>query len=92
MNKVELISKIAEQTGSTKKATTELVDVVFGTIADTVASGEDVKVSGFGTFTVAERAARDGRNPATGETLHIEASKAPKFKAASAFKTAVKEA
>lgn len=92
MNKVELISKIAEQTGLTKKATTELVDVVFGTIADTVASGEDVKVSGFGTFTVAERAARDGRNPATGEALHIEASKSPKFKAASAFKAAVKEA
>ena len=90
MNKVELIAKIAEnETVKTKKAAGEMLDVVVDAIVDTLAKGEEVKISGFGTFSVAERAAREGRNPSTGEAIQIPASKAPKFKAAKALKDAV---
>lgn len=91
MNKVELITKVAETMGTTKKAASEAVDAVFATISDAVVSGEDVKISGFGTFGITERAARTGRNPQTGESIKIAASKSPKFKAASAFKASVNE-
>lgn len=90
MNKVELIAKIAEnETVKTKKAAGEMLDIVVDAIASALVTGEEVKISGFGTFSVAERAAREGRNPATGETIQIAASKAPKFKAAKALKDAV---
>lgn len=90
MNKVELIAKIAEnETVKTKKAAGEMLDIVVEAITDVLAKGEEVKISGFGTFSVAERAAREGRNPATGETIQIAASKAPKFKAAKALKDVV---
>ena len=65
--------------------------VTFDVIAARVAAGDEVSIGGFGKFTVAERSARTGRNPQTGETMQIAASKAPKFSAASAFKTAVKD-
>lgn len=97
MNKVELIKAMSTELTeggmkTTQKDAAVYVDTIFGIIAKNMANGEDTKVSGFGTFTVVERAAREGRNPATGEALHIEASKAPKFKASSTLKAAVKNA
>ena len=98
MNKVELVTAIVAKLANdyevqmTKKDTTAMVDALVEVVVETVADGEDVKIAGLGTFTVTERAAREGVNPATGAKLHIEASKSPKFKAASAFKSAVKEA
>lgn len=89
MTKNELISKVAGQTGYTKKDTGAVIDAVVEAIIDTVASGEKISIVGFGTFAVAEREARTGRNPKTGEEIEIAASKSPKFKAGSAFKTAV---
>lgn len=97
MNKTELISKVVEVLANnevkvTKKAMSEYVDTIFNVIADSVAAGDTVSVSGFGKFEVTERSAREGRNPATGEAIHIEASKSPKFRASSTFKAAVKGA
>lgn len=95
MNKTELISKVVEVLANnevkvTKKAMSEYVDTIFNVIADSVAAGDTVSVSGFGKFEVTERSAREGRNPATGEAIHIEASKSPKFRASQNFKTLVK--
>ena len=89
MNKKELITKLAEVMGSTKKDAEAALDAVTTVITDALAEGQDVKISGFGTFSVTERAAREGRNPMTGETIQIAASKSPKFKASSALKNAV---
>lgn len=94
MNKTELISKVVEVLANnevkvTKKAMSEYVDTIFNVIADSVAAGDTVSVSGFGKFEVTERSAREGRNPATGEAIHIEASKSPKFRASQNFKTLV---
>ena len=89
MNKVELITRMAEIEGTTKKAAGEHLDAVESVISETLAKGEEVKISGFGTFSVSERAAREGRNPMTGETIQIAASKSPKFKAAKALKDVV---
>lgn len=92
MNKTELVKAVANKTGYTQKDVAAMVDAMVETVVTTVASGDAVKVAGLGTFAVAERAARDGVNPQTGAKIKIAASKSPKFKAASAFKTAVKEA
>ena len=97
MNKTELIKVIKDTVsetleGVTAKDTTVFVDATIKAIQDAVIKGEKVQLVGFGTFEVVERAAREGRNPHTGESLHIEASKAPKFKAGKAFKDAVKNA
>ncbi len=89
MNKKMLIDKIAEKTGMTKKAAGEQLDAVLDVIKDSMIAGQDVKIVGFGTFSVKERAAREGRNPMTGETIQIAASKSPKFKASKALKDAV---
>lgn len=89
MNKKMLIDKIAEKTGTTKKAAGEQLDAVLDVIKDSMIAGQDVKIVGFGTFSVKERAAREGRNPMTGETIQIAASKSPKFKASKALKDAV---
>lgn len=89
MNKTELINVVSEKLGTTKKATGEVVDTIVEVITETVASGEEVSITGFGKFSVSERAAREGRNPATGETIKIAASKAPKFKASKTLKDAV---
>lgn len=89
MNKTEMISKIAEKTGYTKKDTTIVVDTLCEVIRDAVVAGDKVAIAGFGTFDVSERKEREGRNPQTGETITIAASKSPKFKAASAFKSAL---
>lgn len=94
MNKIELVAKTQENIdiNVSKKDLTTIVDGVIKSITDELIAGGKVQLVGFGTFEVVERAAREGRNPLTGEALHIEASKAPKFKAGKALKDAVKNA
>jgi DNA-binding protein HU-beta len=75
----------------TQKAAGEQLDVILDVITEELVNGGEVKISGVGTFSVAERAAIEGRNPATGETIQIAASRTPKFKAATALKSAVNE-
>ena len=90
MNKTELIASVAEKSGISKKDAEKAVAAVIDTIVETVAAGDKIQIVGFGTFEVRERAAKEGRNPRTGETLKIEASKVPAFKAGKALKDAVK--
>lgn len=90
MNKTELVSAIADKSGLSKTLSLKALDAFTEAVVEAVKSGDKVMLTGFGTFEVTERAAREGRNPATGETLHIEATKAPKFKPGKAFKDAVK--
>lgn len=89
MNKKELVKAISEKLEITQKAAGEQLDVILDVITEELVNGGEVKITGFGTFSVAERAEREGRNPATGETIQIAASKAPKFKAAKALKDVV---
>ena len=86
MNRVELVAAVAKSADLTKKDADAAVKAVFDTIADALAENDKVQLIGFGTFDVAERAAREGRNPRTGATMNIEASKAPRFKAGKALK------
>ena len=88
MSKKDLADKAAEVTGLSKKQASETVNAVFDAIIETLKDGGEVSVSGFGKFEVAERAARQGVNPATGEKIEIAASKSVKFKAAKALKDA----
>ncbi len=74
----------------TKVAAQKVVDAVLDTIIKTMGRGEDVAITGFGTFRVAKRAAREGRNPKTGESIHIAAATKPKFRAGKMLKEAVK--
>ncbi len=90
MNKSELIQAVANRSGLTKKDSASAVDEMLGGITESLAKGESVQLIGFGTFEVRNRQAREGRNPATGETIKIEASKAPAFKAGKALKDKVK--
>ena len=90
MNKEILVKTVVENIeGATKKDIAVVVNEVFDTIKNTLASGEKVAIAGFGSFEVVERAARKGRNPQTNEEIIIPASKSPKFKAGKAFKDAV---
>ena len=89
MNKSELIQTLSEHTGLSKVDTEKTLSALVETIMNTIAKGEDVALVGFGTFKVAHRAAREGRNPATGETLKIAASKQPKFVSGIPFKNKV---
>ncbi|MDO4614191.1 MAG: HU family DNA-binding protein [Lachnospiraceae bacterium] len=91
MNKVELAAAIAEQTGLSRKDAEAAVKAFSDVVTEELKNGGKVQLVGFGTFEVSERAAREGRNPATGETMTIAASKAPKFKAGKALKDAVNE-
>ena len=86
MNKTDLINNVIEQTGLKKKDCDKLVTAFIDAIAETLAKGDKVQIVGFGTFEVRERAAREGRNPQTGEAIKIAASKTPAFKAGKAFK------
>jgi DNA-binding protein HU-beta len=86
MTKNELAGKVAESAGLGVGQAKGAVDAVFDSIASQLAAGGEVSVAGFGKFAVSHRAARSGRNPATGATIHIGASKAAKFSAASALK------
>ena len=89
MNKTELINAVAESTVLTKKDSTAALDAVLTTISSTLASGESVQILGFGTFSVKTRAARTGRNPATGEPMEFPESKNVAFKAGSKLKEMV---
>ena len=89
MNKNDLISSVAESSGLTKADAGRAVDGVFDSIASALASGDDVRIVGFGSFSVANRAASTGRNPRTGGEIQIPASKQPKFKAGAPLKSAV---
>jgi DNA-binding protein HU-beta len=87
--KAEIIDAVADICDVSKSEAQRAVDAVFSTIADNLTRGEEVRLTGFGSFSVAQRAARSGRNPKTGETIQIKASKQPKFKAGSPLKDAV---
>ena len=89
MNKTDLRNAVAEATGLSNNQADQAVTAVLDGIVGAVASGDKVSLPGFGTFEVRERAARTGRNPQTGEEMQIAASKAPAFKAGSAFKQKV---
>ena len=86
MNKTELIAAMADQAGLSKKDAEKALKAFTDIVADELKKGEKIQLVGFGTFEVAERAARDGRNPLTGKAMKIPASKAPKFKAGKALK------
>lgn len=86
MNKTELVAAMAEQTNLSKKDVEAALKAFIDVVAEELKKGEKVQLVGFGTFEVSERAAREGRNPQTGETMQIKASKSPKFKAGKALK------
>ncbi len=88
MNKGDLINEVAKVVG-VKKEAAAAVDAVFDAITSALKKGEDVRLVGFGTFSVRKRAARTGRNPRTGATLQIPAKKVPVFKPGKALKDAV---
>ena len=90
MNKTEFINAVAEKEGIEKKCAEKAVNAVFATIAQELAKGEKIQLVGFGTFEIRERAEKQGRNPRTGETRTVPASKVPAFKAGKALKDAVK--
>lgn len=81
MNKGELIDKIAKDSDMSKTDSEKVLNSILSTITDAVAAGDKVTLIGFGTFSVSDRAARQGRNPQTGQTIHIPARKVVKFKA-----------
>lgn len=89
MNKTELIAKVAETAGISKKDAAAAVSATFDAIQAAIAAGDKVQLAGFGTFEARERAARDGKNPLTGEAIKIAACKVPAFKAGKALKDAV---
>ena len=89
LNKKALVDIVAEKTGVTKKSAAETVELVFDTIADTLANGAKVDIPGFGKFEVKHRNARTGINPATRQPIEIAATDVPTFKAAKALKDVV---
>lgn len=89
MNKSELIEKMADAADISKTAAARALDAFTDSIAIALKEGDSVSLIGFGTFSVKERAARTGRNPQTGATIEIKASKTPAFKAGKALKDAV---
>ena len=91
MNKKELVAEVAAKTELSKKQAEAAVDAMLDAVTDALKKDEKVQLVGFGPFEVSERAARDGRNPRTGETIEIAAVKAPKFKAGKALKDAINE-
>ena len=86
MNKTELVAAMAEASGVSKKDTEAVLKAFTDVVSAELKKGGKVQLVGFGTFEVSERAAREGRNPLTGASMKIEASKAPKFKAGKALK------
>ena len=89
MNKNDLIASVADAAEISKADATKAVDAVLSSIAKSLKKGDEVRLVGFGTFSVSKRAATEGRNPRTGEKIKIPASKQPKFKAGKALKDAV---
>ncbi len=90
MNKAGLAEKLSEVLDGTKAQSERAVDVVVDTIIDTLKSGDEVSIAGLGIFSTKMRAARQGRNPRTGESIQIQAMRVPKFRAAKGLKDAVK--
>jgi DNA-binding protein HU-beta len=90
VTKSEFVDQVADRAGLSKKDAGDAVDAVLETIEDTLKRGSDISFSGFGKFSVSQRSAREGRNPATGEKIQIAASKVPKFTAGAGLKKAVK--
>ena len=86
MNKAELVAAMADQAGLSKKDAESALKAFTDVVSEELKKGGKIQLVGFGTFEVSERAAREGRNPQTGETMTIAASKAPKFKAGKALK------
>jgi DNA-binding protein HU-beta len=89
VNKAELVNALADRLGGNKKAAGEALEAVIDTIYRTVAKGEKVTITGFGSFEKVQRAARTGRNPATGQTIKVKKSVAPKFRPGQEFKNVV---
>jgi DNA-binding protein HU-beta len=89
MNKSELIDLVSNAADLSRADATKATEAVLDGIVDALSKGDQVALSGFGTFSVRARAARTGRNPQTGETMQIKASNSPGFKAGKAFKDAV---
>ena len=89
MNKTELVAAIAEKTELSKKDAEKALKAFTDVVAEELKKGEKIQLVGFGTFEVAERPAREGRNPSTGKAMKIPASKSPKFKAGKALKDSI---
>ncbi len=89
MNKNDLVASVADASGLSRADATKAVDAVFDSITGSLKSGTEVRLVGFGTFTVSKRAATTGRNPRTGEEIKIPASKQAKFKAGKGLKDAI---
>ncbi len=89
MNKAELVEAMAKDSGLSKADSGRALDSLLATVQKTLKKGDEVAITGFGKFSVAKRAARTGRNPQTGATLKIRASKTPKFSAGASLKQAV---
>ncbi|MCR5784128.1 MAG: HU family DNA-binding protein [Eubacterium sp.] len=89
MNKTELVAAMADKAGISKKDAGAALQAFTDVVAEELKKGEKIQLVGFGTFEVSQRAAREGRNPQTGATMKIAASKAPKFKAGKALKDIV---
>ena len=89
MNKDDLVSAVATSTGMSKTDGAHAVDAVLASISAALKGGNEVRLTGFGTFSVAHRKASEGRNPRTGERIQIPASKLPKFKAGKSLKEAL---
>ena len=89
MNRMELVAAIAEKSELSKKDAEKALKAFTDVVAEELKKGEQIQLVGFGTFKVSERSAREGRNPQTGETMQIKASKSPKFTAGKALKDAL---
>ena len=89
LTKVDIVEKVTEQLNFSKKESTDLVESFISLIKQTLASGEDVKISGFGSFEVKQKRDRRGRNPQTGETITIESRRVISFKTSAKLKTAI---
>jgi DNA-binding protein HU-beta len=90
MNKAGIIDAVHAMLGGTKVQAEQAVEIVVNSIIDSLKKGDEVSIAGLGIFSVKERAARDARNPRTGEAIKVPAMKVPKFRAAKALKDAVK--
>ena len=90
INKTELAKAVADETGLSSGQAKEAIEVTLSQIANELGAGNEVALSGFGKFAISERSARQGRNPQTGETIQIAATKVPRFSAASQLKQTVK--
>lgn len=89
MNKSELVASVAERSGLAKVEAERAVDAVFDSIMDALKDGDEVRLVSFGVFSCVDKPAREGRNPSTGEKLHIPARRVPKFKPGKPLKDAI---